>query len=71
MPAGASLQFHQEDNPITTVSITGPDGVQYEVKLALLVQMIMETGMTNPIDGMPMFNIVAQTATQVKRKTNG
>jgi hypothetical protein len=71
MPAGALLVFQQEDKPVTTVHVTGSDGLQYEIKLALMVQAVVETGITNPIDDMPLFNIVAQTLLQVKRKTDG
>jgi hypothetical protein len=71
MAAGAPLSFEQESKPIATVVVTNSDGVRYEIKLALLVQAVMETGMTNPIDDMPLFNIAAQTVVQITRKTDG
>jgi hypothetical protein len=71
MPAGAQLKFEQETKPITTVQVTASDGVKYEVKLAILVQAVIDSGMTNPIDDVPIFQFVAQTTVQVRRKTNG
>jgi uncharacterized protein (DUF433 family) len=44
------VAFTVEQNPTTVVLVTGSDGRRYELKLALVIQAILETGQTNEKD---------------------
>jgi len=71
MPGAAVVPFDVGESPATVLTVTGTDGVQYEVKIATLVMGAIDTGMKNPLDGMPIFNLQTQVLVQVKRKTDG
>jgi hypothetical protein len=56
-------------NGTTEVEVTAADGTKYEIKLALLIPIVIDTGMVNPIDNVPIFNIPANIVAQITRKT--
>ncbi len=40
------------------------------MKIAILVMGVVDTGMTNPIDLLPIFNVASQVILQVKQKAD-
>ncbi|HXX65570.1 MAG TPA: hypothetical protein VEK07_00195 [Polyangiaceae bacterium] len=71
MPTTLTVVNHRvKEQGVTVLDVTGTDGIEYEVKLALLIPLVFDTGQRNPIDGLPIFNVQANTAVQVTRKTN-
>lgn len=54
-----------------TITFTKGDGTKWEMKFTMVVMTILDTGMTNPLDGTPMLNVQAQTVAQIGRKTDG
>jgi len=71
MAAGAPLQFKQTSDPITDLTVTMSDGAKYDVKIAIVVQAVIDSGMTNPIDKTPILNVVTQTVMQIKLAIDG
>ena len=65
------VAYEVENAPATVVVITGLDGQRYEARIALLVMGAVDTGLVNPLDGLPVFNLVTQALTQVKRVAHG
>jgi hypothetical protein len=65
------VTFEADQSPPTVVTVTGADGVKYEVKLASVVTSVVDTGIRNPLDDVPIFSIQTQTVVQVKRKPDG
>jgi len=54
----------------TVLEVTVADGRKYEVKLAILVPLVLDTGMVNPIDNTPILNIPANVVVQVSAKSD-
>jgi hypothetical protein len=64
------VTFEVDQSVPTTLTVTASDGKRYEVKMAMLVQAVVETGQVNPLDQMPIFNVVSQVLSQTKLKTD-
>jgi hypothetical protein len=64
------LQYQVEDNKPTVIRVTGSDGAEYEVKFALIISGVVDTGLINPLDNTPVLSIQAATAVQVKRRAD-
>jgi hypothetical protein len=60
-----------ETSPPTVVVVKTADGQRYTVKIALIVTGGADTGLRNPLDDMPIINLVTQTVVQITRKTDG
>lgn len=71
VPQPVVVDFKVESNPATVLTVTGADGARYEVRLAMILTQVADSGIKNPLDNMPIFNIAAATATHVTRKTDG
>jgi hypothetical protein len=69
MPGPA--QYVVEAAPSTTLVVTLENGNRYEVKMAMVVQAVFDTGQTNPLDGMPLLQIVSQVVTQTQQRQDG
>ena len=67
MPGPGPTTFTTKSQGTTTLEVTTGDGVVYEVKLALLIPVVFDTGLRNPIDDMPIFTIPTNAVVQVKR----
>lgn len=65
-----SVKFEVLQTNPTVLKVTGSDGIDYEVKMALLIQSVIDTGMKNPLDGLPVLQSAAQVITQIKLWTN-
>jgi len=65
------VAFTVEQNPTTVVVVTGSDGRRYELRLALVIQAIFETGQTNPLDQTPILQIASQIVTQTTARADG
>ena len=64
------LAFEVKESPPTVMMVTGTDGQRYEVKIAVVVMGVNDTGITNPLDGMPIFNMASQAVVQITRVHN-
>ena len=69
-PGPGPLAFTIEDAPATVLKVTGPDVQRYEVKVALLVISVVDSGLKNPLDQLPIFNVNAQPVIQMKKVTD-
>jgi hypothetical protein len=69
-PTPTPVAFEVKNTAPTILIVTGSDGVRYEVQVAVLVMAIMDTGLKNPIDQMPVFGLTSQLMTQIRRKTD-
>ncbi|MGD0679672.1 MAG: hypothetical protein ABSC94_30160 [Polyangiaceae bacterium] len=68
-PAQPTIVKHAvRESGVTVIDVTGSDGAQYEMRIALIVPVVFDTGMRNPLDDTPIFNIQANTAVQIVRK---
>jgi hypothetical protein len=54
----------------TTVLVTGQDGQQFEIQVALIVLGVLDQGILNPLDGVPIFQVASQIVMQVKRRSD-
>jgi hypothetical protein len=63
-----TVEFKVEQAPATVVLITGADGQQYEMRAAIMVQAVVDTGQVNPLDGLPVFNVVSQVLAQLQKR---
>ena len=64
------LEFTVDEAPPTLVTVTAQDGTKYLVKMATMVVAVQDTGIKNPLDGLPVFNLQAQVVTQTAVKPN-
>jgi hypothetical protein len=69
-PAPSFATVETKASPATELVITTADGTRYDVRIALIVQGALDTGIKNPLDNMPIFNINMTTAIQITRKTD-
>jgi len=65
---GQPVRFTVKDNPATVIEVITSDGKAYEIKIALIVPFVFDTGMRSPLDGLPIFHCPAQAAIQVTPK---
>ena len=65
------LEFTPKESAQGLVVVTTADGQRYEVRLAMVVTAVSDTGHRNPLDGLPMFQITTQIVSQITRKTDG
>jgi hypothetical protein len=65
------VNYEVESHPPTVVLVTAADGTKYELQIAILILGVMDLGIKNPIDQMPLFSLQSQVVTQTKRRTNG
>jgi hypothetical protein len=70
MPPLQQVTHTVKTNGTTELEVSTADGKKYEVKLGLLVPIVIDTGMVNPIDNAPIFNIPVNIVVQVKHKTD-
>ena len=61
----------KEPTAKTTVLITAQDGQKFELQLALIVLGVGDQGITNPLDGLPLFQVASQIVMQVRRHVDG
>lgn len=71
MTAAKPLKFLVRETPPTVIDVVGADGTQYELRIAVVVSGIFDHGLVNPLDQLPILNINAQIASQVKKVTSG
>jgi hypothetical protein len=72
MPPLVPVPFESKEPPAkTTVLVTAQDGQKFELQVAVIVLGVADQGMTNPLDGMPIFQIASQIVTRVTRHTDG
>jgi hypothetical protein len=64
------VAFEVQESPPIVVIVTGSDGARCEVKIATLILGVTDTGLLNPLDQLPLFNLNIQPIVQVKRKEN-
>jgi len=64
-----TVEFKVEQAPATVVAITGADGQVYELRVAVMIQAVVDTGQTNPLDGLPLFNVVSQVMSQLQKRS--
>ena len=62
------VAYEVEQSPATIVVVTTEDGRKYELRLALIMQLVIDTGQVNPLDQMPIFQISSQIVTQTLRR---
>jgi len=67
MKAPKEVPFEVKDQPPLVVTVTLPDGQKYDVLMAVMVHDVIEQGVTNPLDGMPILQIAHQVVMKVKR----
>jgi hypothetical protein len=59
-----------KESGTTVLEVTMPDGRVFEVKLGLIVPLVIDTGMVNPLDNTPVLSIPANVVVQVTAKTD-
>jgi hypothetical protein len=64
----ATVQFSVKEAPATIVAVTGADGERYEIRIALLVRGVVDTGQLSPLDGLPMFSVSSQVISKTERQ---
>lgn len=67
VPTPVEFQVTEEGKP-STIVVTGADGARFEIRLAISVQAVLETGQVNPLDGLPVYQLATQSFVQVTRK---
>ena len=45
-------------------------GVKYDLSMAIMVLRVLDQGIVNPLDGLPIFQVVSQIVMQVKKVGN-
>lgn len=55
----------------TTVVVTTGDGQTFDLQMAIVVLGVVDQGITNPLDGLPIFQVATQLVMQVKRHADG
>jgi hypothetical protein len=54
-----------------TIVVTTSDGQKYDLALAVLIHGVMDQGVVNPLDGLPILQVASQLLMQVKRHVDG
>jgi hypothetical protein len=70
MVTAQQIPFTVQSNPPTVLTVTTPDGREFELRLANIVVTVIDTGLVNPLDNTPVLSVQAQTAMQISRKTD-
>lgn len=65
------VQFEVKDQAPMTIVVTTNDGRKYDLNLAVMVLGVMDQGLTNPLDGMPIFQVASQIVMQAKSHVDG
>ena len=65
------VQFETKDSARATVLVTTQDGQKFDVQMAILVLGVLDQGVKNPLDGLPIFQVASQVLMQVKRHPDG
>jgi hypothetical protein len=63
------VPFEIAEKGVTVVHVTGTDGKQYEVRVGVMVNGVIDLGQKNPLDDMPIFNLQANMVSATKLKT--
>lgn len=71
MGAPGPVQFEVKDNAPMTIVVTTSDGQKYDLALAVLIHGVMDQGVVNPLDGLPILQVASQLLMQVKRHVDG
>jgi hypothetical protein len=71
MGAPGPVQFEVKESTKATIWVTTPDGQRFEVQMAIMVLGVQDQGLTNPLDGLPIFQVASQLVMQVKRRSDG
>lgn len=53
------------------IVVTGTDGQEYEIRMGVLVQDVVDMGQVNPLDDLPIFNLQATLVSATARKSHG
>ncbi len=65
------VQFEIKEQTPVTIMVTTQDGQAFELNIAVMVLGVTDQGLTNPLDGMPIFQVASQMVMQVKRHSDG
>jgi hypothetical protein len=65
------VQFDPKSTPSATIVVATHDGQKFDLKMAILVYSVVDQGLTNPLDGMPIFQVASQIVMQVERHIDG
>ena len=71
MGSPGPVPFEVKETPSSVIVVTAPDGKKYEIRFAMMVLGVSDQGVTNPLDGLPIFNFASQIVTQTKLLPNG
>ena len=58
----------REPQPVIVIDVVGEDGHEYEIKLAILINTVIDTGTRNPLEDAPIFSLQTNGVMQVSKK---
>jgi hypothetical protein len=65
LPTPVPVDFTTKETTPIVLEVKGADGKRYEVRMALLVTNVIDSGTRNPLDGMPILQMGTQVVVQV------
>jgi hypothetical protein len=65
------VQIEVKEPTQVTIVVTTHDGQKYDLDIAVLILGVLDQGIVNPLDGMPVFQVASQQFMQVKRHVDG
>jgi len=65
------VQFDVEQAKNVTIVVTAQNGKRYNLDMAVLVLQVTDSGIVNPLDQLPIFQVTSQIVTRVTEHTDG